>query len=182
VTIPNWLNESTDEEELRVVLLAHPDTDIGVDAYVSDLLRLVGNYAADIKRLTETRDAEIARINMRYNARIEMAESRRSKIEAHVLDIAKTADFGKAKSRQVGNGTFGRRHTSERIEIRDKAEALKFAQMHCPDAVKTEEVQKVEHKVLAPFILAGVKRGQALPEFAEYHAGGDVPFCKVEII
>lgn len=185
MTAPAWLLDS-DADELADLAavgidLNQPMSDANLDAAASHLLGKMADDTRDVMRYTEARDAEVARIRARYESLITPISARMLSYEEAVREIALRADFGKKKSRTVGNGSYGVRSVPERVEITDKALALEWAKQHCPGAVQVETVEKISHKAIAPAILARVHANGEQPDGFEVHAAHDSPFAKVEI-
>lgn len=174
------LSEADLRAELAAVgvVLDQPTSDAQLDAMASHVLGLMAECDLDTARYREAMAAEVARIHMRYEALFTPIVARRGMLERWALDIAERVDYGKKKSRAVGNGTIGKRTKPERIEIVDDAVALAFAKAHPVDgAIKVTE--KPVHKVLAPQVLALVHATGELPAGFEHHPESEEFYVKV---
>jgi hypothetical protein len=181
MTAPAWL---TDDEEISVlgdsVDRAEGMDAAQVDALASQLLGWLGREQAEIARYTEAMNAEIERIRMRYNARIEKHQKSAGYLEMQVCRLAESADFGKKKSRDVGNGTYGRRAVAERFAIADKQKVVAWALIEHPEIVEHEP--KVSVTALTPIVARMLRETGELPEGVEHHAEYEKSYCKVEAI
>ena len=162
------------------IVLEGPTTDAQLDAAASEICRRLGEANAELDRYEEAESAEVARIEMRYAALCEPVQKRISQLEELGREIARRADFGKKKSRDVGFGSYGRKKKSERVKIIDAAAAIAFARAQEIDgAVEVETVEKPVHKVLEPAVIEYVRKheGEVPPGF-EHFSESDEPWVK----
>ncbi len=186
MTAPAWLFDSDDDELADLASVGiRLDRDLSapeIDATVSEMLGRMAGYDHQIAEADEAERLEVELINARYERRRDPLRARRKHYEGQVLALAQRADFsGKRRSRVVGNGSYGVRSVSERVEITDKALALEWAKQHCPGAVQVETVEKIVHKAIAPAVLARVHTVGELPDGYDVHPAHDAPYCKVEV-
>lgn len=167
----------------RGVELAAPMADSQLDALASEYMGEMADCDREVARYTEARDAELRRVAMKYDALMLPHIVRRGRFEQFVKELAERADFGpKKKSRDVGNGTYGRRSKPEHVTILDKDKAVDFARAHFPTAVKEKTTYTVEQKSIQPVVIAYMKAHEGeLPDGFEHTAERDEPFCKVEV-
>jgi phage host-nuclease inhibitor protein Gam len=106
---------------------------------------------ADLERAAVA-DAMVARERIdtieRWLARQNAGRDRRTQwLTAQIEALAVGYDFGKKKSRDLPHGVFGYRAKRPTVEIVDKATAIEWATVHCPEAVKdraTKDLTKTE--------------------------------------
>lgn len=160
--------------------LAQPTDDVVIDAVASDALRIMAGEDAEIARYQKALEAEMQRIVARYASLSEPHEKRRLQAEAIVEECAKRAQFvGKAKSRKVGYGVYGRKTIPERVTIIDQAKALAFAKRYTDTAlikVKTEET--VVHAAIVPLVLAQLHGSGVVPEGFEHVGAHEEVYAK----
>jgi hypothetical protein len=94
-----------------------------------------------------------------------------------VRDLARQADFGKKKSRDVGYGTYGRRTIPERLRVVDEAALLAYALEHAPAMVRSVVKNDVPHANLRQHFAA---TGE-LPPGVEMEPAREEPFAKPEV-
>lgn len=156
-----WLFEDNDElkelsQYLEGIDLSKPMSDGELDALASDLLARLARVQADLARYEEAEAAEMARITARYEQITEPLAGKASALEEAVKEIAKRAAYpGKAKSRKVGFGVYGKRSKAEKVIVFDEAEAIATLKKHCPEAVRIKE--EIEMKVAKAFVLEQMK-------------------------
>lgn len=182
MTNPAFLQDVEAEERAELEgltgILNQPLDDAGLDALASHALRIMSREQAEIDRYQAACNAEVDRINARYANLIQPHARYLKQAEETAKECAKRAQFvGKAKSRKVGNGAYGKKLVPERVSIVDKQKALEFAKMFCPDAVKVKTEESVVHAVVAPVVIAQLHATSALPngfehvgEHEEYYA------------
>lgn len=157
-------------------------TAVEIDAFASDLLRLLGEAEADRARYEEALTAEIQRLRMRYGARINRAAIRANMLRRSVCALAETQDFGgkKKKSREVGYGSYGRRFVPAAVKIVDQAQAIAWAEAEQLGVVEIIEMKKLPHKVLAPIVLDIVRETGEVPPGFDVIAEHEENWCKAE--
>jgi phage host-nuclease inhibitor protein Gam len=176
MTAPAFLQNVDQEEldDLATVLEGYPNAppvaDADLDAVASIALREMAREQAELERYEAAMRAETGRIEERYARLMVVHETRRVRAEEIVKECARRATFvGKAKSRKVGNGTYGKKLVPERVTITDKVQALAFAKTFCgPEAVKVKTEESVVHSVVAPVVIAGLRASGALPNGFEH--------------
>jgi hypothetical protein len=185
--VPTFLLDQ-DEDELDDLAsvgidLNRPMSEAEIDDAMSEIMRRMAWYDGQIKQAKEAERLEVERINARYNRRLAPLQTRREEIEALACLLAQRATFGgKKRSRSVGNGTFGVRATPERVEITDKAVALEWAKSHCPEAVEVQLTEKLQHKTVAPLVIAYIKTHDGeQPDGFDVHPAGETYYCRPEI-
>lgn len=175
--LPTDESERLELEELLGVELTPPAelTDAARDAYVSDLLRALGEAEAERSRYLETKGAEIARIEMRYQARLDACAGRAQLLRDAIGELARIANYGpKRKSREVGFGTYGLRLVPEKITIVDANALLDFAEAMAPEIVRVQEKRDVPHAAVKEY----VKTRGDVPPGVEITPAHDEPFAK----
>jgi hypothetical protein len=169
------------DELLEGYPCAPPIADAELDAVASIALREMAREDAEITRYAAALEAEKVRLHDRYTALLTPHEQRRARAEEIVKECARRAQFvGKAKSRKVGNGTYGKKTVPEKVKITDPAAALHFAltDRDCPpEAIKEKIERSVVHAIIAPIVLAKIHASGLLPngfehvgEYEEYFA------------
>lgn len=167
--------------EAPVLDLDRPMGDAECDALASALLGRLAECQADVARYRAALAREVTRLQTRYGSLIAPLERQATMFEQAIHELARRADFGKRRSRAVGNGVYGIRTVPERVEVTDAAAALAWAKDHVPTAVKAVTTEKLEHKVVAGAVLARVRGTGELPPGFEVHAAHDAPFAKPEV-
>lgn len=165
----------------RGVDLHRPTSDAQLDALASEYLGEMAAAAAEIARFTEARDHELQRIAQKYEMLMAPAKIRHQRCERFVCELAQRADFGKKKSRDVGNGTYGRKTEPERVKVLDQDKAVAWARDHFPGAVKTKTTETVDHRAIAPAILARVHADGEVPDGFEHVAERETYYAKPEL-
>lgn len=156
-----------------------PVSDAQLDAVASEVCRRLQEIDAELQRYSEAEDAEIGRIQLRYAGLTQPLAKDRAAYETIGREVAERADFGKKKSRQVGFGSYGRKHRPERVKILDNEAAVAFARaLGIPDAVKVETVEKPVHNAIAPVVLAQIHATGEIPVGFEHEAERDEPWVK----
>lgn len=192
--VPVWLLEEETNEiaelELyvgRAVENAKAGGYVDADVIASDLLRRQGEAMNQIAQLADAKAQEIAvataRISMRYDTQIARHQERAGFYERAVVAIAETIDWREQpkKSRTVGFGAYGVKREPERVKVLDQDKAVAWAREHFPGAVKTKITESVEHRVVAPAVLARVRVNGEIPDGFDVTAERDVCFAKPEI-
>jgi len=200
VSAPDFLADVDNDERAELAALGVELTppaninDAERDAFVSQLLWALGAVEQDRARYEEALGAEINRIRMRYQARIDRCQRRAQQLRDAVHILAAEADFGKKKSRDVGNGTYGRRTVPEKITIVDEPVAWKFAETSAPELITatvalelpTLRFKYPELEASAKLALSKTKLNEYVKRTGEEPPGVTVepsreqPFCKVE--
>ncbi len=144
-----------------------PASDAQLDAAVSEICRWLGAVQADRARYEQAEAAEVARIKMRYAALKEPLDRRIGQLEAIGQDVARRADFGpKAKSRKVGNGSYGSRTSPVRVSVVDRDAALAWAKVTHPEIIESKTVESIRHKEALPLVLQHLHAtGEVAPGF-----------------
>lgn len=172
--------EERDELAQLTGSLERPTSDAELDAVASFGLRIMLSEQAEIARYMQARDAELRRISAIYETYITPHRDRYSTAEKAVEECAMRAQFvGKAKSRKVANGTYGRRQVPESVKIVDRDTLIPWLLNHYP-AVVTEEIEKVvAAKDVKPVVLQHMKlyEGEIAPG-VEYSEAKDETFAK----
>lgn len=166
------LTSAEEQAELEAVLGgAGPATPAAADALASDLLRKMAECDAETRRFKDAYMRESVRLSDRYAGLLEPIEARRNLLENAVLALAERTDFGKAKSRNVGFGTYGRRRRPDRIVIVDADKVLAWAREHGPLLIERKEC--VPHR----FVVERFKVTGELADGCEFHAEHVEPFA-----
>lgn len=184
--VPAFLLNVEEEEADDLAALGadlnRPMSESEIDAAMSEMLRRMAWYDKQIATTNEAEALERERINARYERRREPLRKRRAEIEAQALALAERATFeGKKKSRNVGNGTFGKKTEPERVKIIDANKAMEFALINCPDAIREKIAVSVEHKAVAPVVLARLHETGELPDGFEHSAEHDTYYVRPEV-
>jgi phage host-nuclease inhibitor protein Gam len=178
VTAPAFELPSDAEEadELRAigVALEAPMGSAEIDALASELLGRAIAAQADLTRYVAAERHEIMRIEARYDALKSPVVARLRALSEAVCTLAERADFGKAKSRRVGNGTYGRRAIPARVAVMDTAALLVWAKRNAPGLVRTKITEDVPQRAVAQHLDS---TGE-LADGCEYLAARDEPFAK----
>ncbi len=169
----------TDDDEIDElvglgVLLEAPCSDSDLDAYASQLLRVQGEAEGEVARYRAACAAEVGRIHERYLHLAEPHERRARQAEAMVCEAAKHADFGRKKSRAVGNGTYGRRTVPPWLGVDDPAALLAWAKREAPSLVRLVEKEDVPHKPLSQWFMTVGE----LPDGCSYEPEHETYFAK----
>lgn len=171
MTAPAFL-ENVDADERAELegltgILAQPLDDVGLDALASHALRIMAREQAEINRYKAAYAAEVQRLAGRYEALIEPHTHYLAQAEETVKECARRAQFvGKAKSRKVGNGQYGRKTVPEKVSITDKVLALQFAMTADPflkEMVKQKTEYTVVHAAVVPAVLKHLKETGEVP-------------------
>jgi len=174
--------EEADDLAALGVDLNRPMSESEIDAAMSEMLRRMAWYDKQVAMAYEACTLEVERIRARYTRRMDPMAKRRAEIEAQALALAQRATFeGKKKSRDVGNGTFGKRTTPERVEVIDKPAAIEWAKKHHPSAVLQELVEKLVHKEIAPVVIERISETGEVPAGFDVHPADVVYFAKPEV-
>jgi phage host-nuclease inhibitor protein Gam len=169
--------EERDELARLTGSLNQPTSDDQLDVVASDALRVMAEEDQEIVRYRKALAAEIQRILARYGSLITPHEARRARAESLVEECAKRAQFvGKAKSRKVGNGQYGRRQIPESVEIVDEEKAKAWlSRQGNSEALRTKtEIDKKTAKMLVLVNLAAT--GEVAEGFNHIEAH-DKPFA-----
>lgn len=144
---PDWLANADDEERaelahlIGVPLTGAPDADLAATA--SQLLAAIRSRQAERQRYQDAEAKEIERIRARYAIPLTRLAQRLADLETQLAIVAEGLEYGKKKSRVVGNGTVGFRTMPERVTVADGAALLAWATAHAPALIKTETKQSV---------------------------------------
>lgn len=156
-----------------------PYSDSELDALASEVCRMLGEAKAEIDRYSEAERAEFARLSIRYAALKEPIATRVGRLTQLGQEIARRANFGKKKSRDVGYGCYGVRQVPERVEITDEEKAAAWLRVHgSSDAfrVKTE----INKSMAGKTVLAVLHATGELASGFEHKAAHDEPFIRPE--
>lgn len=156
--------------------------DAHIDSVASDCLRIMRREEDEISRYEQAMNVELQRIQIRYGFMIEKHAARRARAEEIAKECARQATFpGKARSRHVGNGTYGLRQRPESVKIEDDKAFITWAHMGAPDVIRTETKEKVLVQDVKPLILRlRTEPGATLPPGILYIPAHDEAFAKVE--
>lgn len=176
-----WALRDDEPGEPPVLDLDRPMAPAECDALASELLGRLAACEAEAARYRDAQDREIRRLTERYATLLGPVEQRARQYEAAVCELARRADFGTKRSRAVGNGTYGVRTVPERVAIVDPQQAVAWARAHCPGAVKTKITESVDHRGVAPAVLAQIHATGALPDGFSHESARAVPFAKPEV-
>lgn len=170
---------SRDPLEVLASELQGPTSDAQLDALASELCRMLGEIRDEITRYSQAREMEEARLAFRYQALLEPLEQRYARIEEIGKEVASRADFGKKKSRKVGNGVYGRRQVAESVKVADQEVAVLWLDENAQgSAVREKTVRSVEVKEAKPIVLGHLlTTGEVAPGF-EHSEAHDVSFVE----
>ncbi|GEM_PF-5334154 len=154
--------------------VAAPD----IDVLASALLRRLAEAEADIARYERAWDLERLALDTRYRTLLEGPRSHEAMLRSAIATLAAQADFGPAKSRRVGFGTYGRRTVPAKVTIADAAALLAWARDHLPAAVRQTVKEDVPHKRVAAHLDA---TGE-LPPGCEYTPAHEECYAKADPI
>lgn len=144
---PEWLANADEEERAELEhLIGVPltgDSDANLAATASQLLAAIRTRQAELTRHENAEAAEIQRIRARYATPKQRIKERISALEGLLGVVAEGLDYGKKKSRIVGNGTVGFRTTPERVAVTDSTALLAWAAANAPTLIKVETKQSV---------------------------------------
>lgn len=150
-----------------------------LDAAASDGLRRLGLEERELQRYDRAEAEEHQLIRNRYAAVRRSHEVRRDYFRSYVEGLAKVADFGKKKSRNVGFGLYGRKTVPEKVEVLDPTAAKLWLRTNDPTALRIkEEVDMAQAKLM---VLAYVKahEGEVPPGF-DVHPSQETAYAKPE--
>jgi phage host-nuclease inhibitor protein Gam len=171
--------EEGDELARLTGSLNQPTSDDQLDAVASDAMRVMAEEDQEITRYRKTLAAEIQRILARYGSLINPHEARRARAESLVEECAKRAQFvGKAKSRKVGNGQYGRRQIPEAVEIVDEAKALIWLRQKAAGgeaALRTKT--EIDKKIAKGLVLVNLAATGEVAEGFNHIEAHDKPFA-----
>lgn len=170
------------DPEIAAPSLDGPMSNAELDALASEICRLIGETQAELARYNEAEAAEIARIQLRYGNMRGPLERRVAQLEEMGRECARRADFGKKKSRSVGNGTYGKRQVPESVKVADQESALLWLDDEKQSAaIREKTVRSVDVKEAKPIVLAHLISTGELPPGFEHVEPHDEFFVKVEL-
>ena len=160
--------------------LEKPTGDPELDAVASDALRIMIREARELERYRLSMENEISRIERRYATLGQPHKNRLLSAEDLVKECARRAQFpGKAKSRKVGYGTYGRKQKPEKVEIIDKEKLIGWLRVKDPSIIKTVTEEKVYLQDLKPVVIKHIVENEGeVPPGIEHHEATDEPFAK----
>lgn len=145
-------------EEYGVDVDSDPADEAARDAFVSGLLQALHYEKAALAAHDASKGAEIARIEHVYARRSEPTRRRIRELTRLVEREAMRATFkGKAKSRRVTWGKYGKQQVPTKVEIIDGAALLAHATEKVPEIVKAEvavPLSAFEHAMAALTLVA----------------------------
>jgi hypothetical protein len=160
------------------VTLNQPMGPSEIDAFASDLLRQMAETEADLERYNVAEHREVMRLRARYDTLRKPAGARHSLLYGAVMALAARADFGKAKSRKVGFGSYGHRTLPLHLQVTDPAALLAWAKASSPTLVRQTVREDVPQKSVAAYF----DRTGEVPDGVEFTAAHDVAFAKPDPI
>jgi Bacteriophage Mu Gam like protein len=175
--------EITDAEEWDELAkltgsLSQPTSDEQLDAVASDALRIMAESDVEITRYRKALGAEMERIYNRYALLTSPHEKRHAEAQALVEECAIRAQFvGKAKSRKVGNGSYGKRQIPEHVKIMDDDKAINFLLANRPSAVMHVSKYKIIGADAKAAVLEHLHATGEVPEGFEHTEAHDRPFA-----
>lgn len=172
----------TEEEELAELarLIGQPVMPPSEsDAWASELLGRMAAAQRDLARYDAACRREVMRIETRYDTLKENVEARIELLERAICALAERADFGKVKSRKVGNGSYGRRTVPARVEVMDAVALVEWAKLSSDDRVRGMIVVK-EH-VPAVEATAYFRETGEVPDGCVGVLATEKPFAKPEL-
>lgn len=139
---PDWLvGANDDEKEALGHLIGSPvrfAPDAELAATASQLLGALRQQSVELERYAEAERAEIARVQSRYDAVKSRVMKHITAIEQQLAIVAEGLEYGKKKSRILGNGSVGFRAVPERLSITDSVVLVGWAGQHAPELVRKE--------------------------------------------
>lgn len=185
MTAPAFLQNVEQEElnDLATVLEGYPNAppvpDADLDAVASIALREMARETAEIERYNAAMNAEINRIQLRYFSLIAPHDSRLKQAEEIAKECARRATFvGKAKSRKVGNGQYGRRTIPEGVSIMDDDKAINFLLEKRPSAVMHVSKYKIIGSEAKIAVLDHLKATGEVPDGFEHRSEHETFYAK----
>ncbi len=169
--------EERDELARLTATFESPLSDDILDAVASDGLRVMAEEEVEVKRYRNALNTEMRRIVERYSLLLAPHETRRQRAESLVEECATRAQFvGNAKSRKVGNGSYGRRQVPESVEITDTEKAMAWLESQVGSEAYRTTV--AIDKVVAKRLVLGVLRETGeIPQGFEHTAAHDKAFA-----
>lgn len=177
--LPSTEEESEDLSRLTGVLNG-PTSDAELDATASWGLRIMQTEQSEIDRFNAARDAELRLITEHYAILVQPHRETLAIATRAVEECARRAQFiGKAKSRKVGNGSYGRRQVPESVKIVDRAALITWLENHYPQTLTQHVETIVAAKDVKPVVIQHMKlyEGEVAPG-VEYESAHDEPFAK----
>lgn len=152
------------------------------DAAANQLLRAMAALQLEVDRLDAAERRAVTLAARHYEGQREPVRRRMREIEAVVLELARSADFGgQRKSRGLVYGTYGRRQVVESVKIVDAAEAIAWCKANYYGfLVQTETVEKLPHKDAQPHFLARIIETGDVPAGVEHVPARDEPYIRVD--
>jgi hypothetical protein len=157
--------------------LQFPSDAAQLDAAISVVLRQLARTQLDIERYQAARAREHMTIDARYDRIMDPLAERVAYLESVGRQLAKEAHFpGKAKSRKVAFGSYGKRKAGGKLQIVDAETLLTWARA-CDDPtqlIESKTTERVPHaKALEYLEATGI-----VPEGCEWVDEYDDPFVK----
>jgi hypothetical protein len=140
--VPAWLLEQEQDEDAFVAELQgqldQPMGDADIDAFASVLLGQLGDVEKDLARDAEAETKIHLHTTLRYQVIRAPKEKRAANLRNALTALALRADFGKKKSRQVGNGVYGKRQVPMSVKVEKEQEVtfISWAKLNLIGAVK----------------------------------------------
>lgn len=133
-------------------------------------------------RYRDTQILEQKLINDRYERLVMPHRERHTRAEELVLECARRAQFvGKAKSRKVGFGKYGRRHEAEKVKAIDEKALLTWLRVQEPSVIKTVTEERIYAQDWKPIVLEHIHSTGEVPPGTEHTEEHDTPFADPEI-
>ncbi len=132
----------------------------------------------EIDRYHAAKLAEQSLLEGRYGRLASPHADRRWRAQELVLECARRAEFvGKAKSRRVGFGRYGRRTKAETAKIIDDSAFMNWLRVKDPTLIKTVTTERVAFQDAKPLILNHVHDTGEVPPGVEHFDERDEPFA-----
>lgn len=131
---PAWLAGADAEEReelaaLGIDLSATTAATKELEAMASRVMRRLFEHEQDVERFNAAEQNEVGWIKSRYDAMRAPVQAQMKRLQFYLMLLISDPLItfaGKAKSRAVGWGRFGRRLSKQRVEITDEAAAINY--------------------------------------------------------
>jgi phage host-nuclease inhibitor protein Gam len=149
-----------------------------LDAAISETLRQLARLQLDIARYKAAQSAEQKSVASRYARLMDPLAQRAAWLESVGKQLALEAKFeGKAKSRNVAFGSYGKRTVNEHLEVTDETALLEWADKEQKDLVDVKETRRVLQSAAEAFW----KRTKKVPPGCTLNPEYQNPFVKPDL-
>lgn len=115
---------------------AEAQTAASIDARMDYFLELLAEMEREDAHDAAVARARVDQINRWLEVQRERREKRTAYLHSQIELMADGYDFGRKKSRDLPHGVVGFRKKAASVEIVDKAAAIEWATVHCPEAIR----------------------------------------------